>query len=281
MTAIKHFSHPPTLLDIQQFNEHLWDFYTQNRRPFPWRDIINPYHVLISEIMLQQTQTHRVLPKFEQFLKHFPTLDDLARASTADVINAWQGLGYNRRALFLQRAAQEILETHSGMIPSAPEILETLPGIGKNTAGSIAAFAYNTPTIFIETNIRTVFITSFFITRSESVHDKEILPLIEMTLDREQPRDWYYALMDYGVYLKKELKNPSRKSTHHTKQSKFEGSNRQTRGFILKALTTHYALAAEDFQSFAQFELKNLNQNLKKMVQEGFLKQDGLLYSLA
>lgn len=263
----------------REFQEHILDFYHQQGRSFAWRDTFDPYHILVSEIMLQQTQTERVKEKYAQFLELFPTIFDLAQASTRDVITAWQGLGYNRRALALQTTAQKIVTEHKGIVPVDPEILVTFKGIGPNTAGSISAFAYNTPTIFIETNIRAVYIQSFFPDK-EAVHDKELLPLIEQTLSTENPRIWYYALMDYGVMLKKACKNPSRKSKHHTRQSKFEGSERQIRGMILRALTAHPALTFDLLCGLIDREPARIEKNLEALVTEGFIKIHGALYTL-
>lgn len=229
----------------QDFIETIKQFYVLNKRHFLWRDNDDPYHVFISEVMLQQTQTHRVINKFVEFVERFPTFQVLAKAPLVDVLATWQGLGYNRRGKFLHQAAQKIVAEHGGVLPDNTALLEDLPGIGPATACSLAAFAYNRPTVFIETNIRAVFIHFFFHDRTD-VHDKEIFPLIEATLDRQNPRQWYYALMDYGVMLKKKMVNPSRRSKHHTQQSKFEGSDRQIRGAIVRLLTTTHAHIEQD-----------------------------------
>jgi A/G-specific adenine glycosylase len=196
----------------------------------------DPYRVVVSEIMLQQTQTYRVEPKYERFVLAFPTFELLAQATLRDVLTLWQGLGYNRRGMYLHQIAQKVMSEYKGQLPADPMALEAFPGIGKNTAGSICAFAFNMPVIFIETNIRSVFIHSFFKDQTE-ITDKQLYPLIEQTVDTNNPREWYYALMDYGVLLKRKLKNPSRRSAHHTTQSRFEGSDRQIRGMVLRYLT--------------------------------------------
>ncbi len=225
-------------ISISDFNTIIWKYYAAHGRLFEWRHADDPYKIFISEVMLQQTQTARVAIKYPQFLAAFPSFEALANASLKDVLLQWQGMGYNRRGMYLQRAAQTIVQEHAGQLPNDPDILVTLPGIGKATAASICAFAFNNPTIFIETNIRAVFIHFFFHGRDD-VHDNEIMSLVQAALDQEHARDWYYALMDYGVMLKKTIVNPSRKSKHHTKQSKFEGSDRQIRGMILRILTQH------------------------------------------
>ncbi len=225
---------------INDFKKIIWNYYASNGRLFEWRHTDDPYKVFISEVMLQQTQTARVAQKFPPFIAKFPDFKSLAQASLKDVLLQWQGLGYNRRGMYLHQAAQIILEQHGGMLPNDPEILVALPGIGKATAASICAFAYNNPTVFIETNIRAVFI-HFYFNGKNAIDDRDIFPLVKATLDQDNSRDWYYALMDYGVMLKKTLVNPSRKSRHHHKQSKFEGSDRQIRGMILRILTQSHA----------------------------------------
>lgn len=222
--------------EVKQFRSLIWQFYADFKRSFAWRNSDNPYHIMVSEIMLQQTQTDRVIIKFDQFVEAFPTVSFLARANLRDVLGVWQGLGYNRRGKALWHNAQRIMQEFGGVVPDDPAVLETFAHIGPNTAASIAAFAYNKPVIFIETNIRAVYLHSFF-KQQTNIHDKQLMPLIAQTLDRTDPRQWYYALMDYGVYLKKNFANPSRASAHHTAQSKFEGSDRQIRGKIVKQLT--------------------------------------------
>jgi A/G-specific adenine glycosylase len=221
---------------ITSFQKLIWQFYAQQGRTFEWRNVDDPYLVFISEVMLQQTQTARVAQKFPQFIAQFPSFAALASATLKEVLKAWQGMGYNRRGKYLHDSAKKVMQEFGGILPNDPPVLETFPGIGKATAASICAFAFNKPTIFIETNIRSVFIFYFFSGKSE-IHDKEIYPLVAASVDQENPREWYYALMDYGVMLKKQMKNPSRKSAHHAVQSKFEGSDRQIRGAILRILT--------------------------------------------
>jgi A/G-specific adenine glycosylase len=225
----------PNSAQIEQFKKIIWNYFNKHGRSFSWRQTHNPYHIVVSEIMLQQTQTFRVEPKFENFTAHFPTFQTLATAPFSEVLRHWKGLGYNRRALALQKIAQEVTHNYNGNLPNDPEILDSFPGIGPATAASICAFAFNRPTIFIETNIRAVFI-HFFFQNQTNITDAQIYPLVAQTVDEHNPRNWYYALMDYGVLLKKMYQNPSRKSAHHTTQSTFEGSNRQIRGLILQTL---------------------------------------------
>lgn len=222
-------------LFITQFQHKIHTFYTACQRSFPWRYVNDPYLIVVSEIMLQQTQTFRVEPKYTVFIERFPSFDALANATQKEIFAYWQGLGYNRRALYLQQIAQWVMTNHNGTLPQDPLILETQKGIGHATARSICTFAFNIPTVFIETNIRSVFLHEFF-NGQTNVHDKQLLPLIEQTVNAQDPRSWYYALMDYGVFLKATIPNPNIHSAHHSKQTKFEGSTRQIRGAILRLL---------------------------------------------
>ncbi len=223
-------------------------------------------------MMLQQTQTSRVIEKFAEFIKAFPTVSRLSKADQKDVLKLWQGLGYNRRALYLLQTARTICEKHNGRVPSLKEKLVTLPGVGNNTAGAVIAFAHNFPAIFIETNIRRVFIHEFF-REKEKVSDQEIFPLIEATLDQKNPREWYYALMDYGAYLSKFETNPNRKSMHYKKQSKFDGSMRQVRGKILKLLLEK-PHSMQEFEKLFD-EKEYLIKALYQLEKEGFILCSG------
>ncbi len=201
---------------------------TRARSHLPWRATRDPYHILISELMLQQTQVDRVVPFYNRFIQKFPTAAKLARAPLLEVLKAWQGLGYNRRAKFLHEAAKVLAkEGFTG---------QKLPGVGPYTSGAIGAFAFNKPEVFIETNIRTVFFYHHNTTRVTS--DVQLLPLVAETLKKSKmaPREFYAALMDYGSYLKKQGIKLNSKSKHYTKQSKFEGSTRQARAAKLKKL---------------------------------------------
>ena len=264
---------------ILAFQNVIYDYYKAHGRKLLWRYCDNPYYVIVSEIMLQQTQVDRVIHKYEQFIVAFPTLELLAQAPVADVLAVWQGLGYNRRALALQQFAKRVQEEYAGMFPQDPEVLCTFKGIGKATAASICAFAFNKPTVFIETNIRSVYIHCFF-SDSYEVKDAEIMPLIEQTLDNKNPRSWYYALMDYGVMLKKKHKNPSRKSAHYVVQSKFEGSDRQIRGMILKLLLEHTVMKEDDFFAAIERDTQRISSILTVLSKEGFIQEKKGFYTL-
>ena len=168
---------------IKEFQNIIYAYYNEHKRDFAWRNTTNPYNIVVSEIMLQQTQTHRVATKYEQFIQKFPDFKTLATAPLKELLLAWQGLGYNRRALALQKTAQIVMLEHNGILPQNPEILKTFPGIGKATAASICAFAFNMPTVFIETNIRSVYI-HFFFHNQINIKDAQFLPFIEQTLNK-------------------------------------------------------------------------------------------------
>ena len=270
------------LLDAQvhEFREIVWEYYRNNGRSgLPWRlpdasGSFDPYKIMVSELMLQQTQVARVIPKYETFVAQFPDVASLAVASLGDVLRAWQGLGYNRRAKFLWQAAQAVNER--GKFPDTLEDLVALPGVGKNTAGAILAYAYDQPVVFIETNVRTVYI-HHFLADATDVHDKEIIALAEQTADRENPREWYWALMDYGSYLKLTVGNASRASKHFTKQSTFHGSRRQIRGQVIRLLgACSYPMT--DLQAAINDE--RLVAVLQELTHEGLVVENGGVYSL-
>ena len=251
---------------IREFQEVVWEYYRKYSRDLPWRNAeldgtFKPYKILVSEIMLQQTQAVRVVPKYHEFLTRFPSLHSLAEAPLADVLACWSGLGYNRRAKFLWQAAQYVEHECGGVFPDTIEELVMLPGVGKNTAGAIMAYAYNQPVAFIETNIRTAYIHHFFADH-QAVADQTIEPFVFQTVDSENPREWYWALMDYGVFLKTTIGNVSRDSKHYTKQSKFIGSKRQVRGQVIKALTVHPYTAEELQQLVGDTRLSEVLQDL-------------------
>ncbi len=268
---------------IAELQKAVNTYYRQHGRDLPWRrpetdGSFDPYKILVSELMLQQTQVNRVIPKYEQFLEVFPTVRDLAEASLGDVLRLWSGLGYNRRAKFLWQAAQMVVSQWHGVFPSNQQELVKLPGVGLNTAGAICAYAFNQPAIFIETNIRTVFFTRFWSDRTKNVDDKELRPLIEASLAGQDPRTFYWALMDYGTHLKATRGNNIRQSKHYTKQSKFQGSKRQIRGQILRELTKS-ELPQERLQAVIGDD--RFDDILKDLVQEGLVWRQGQILSLA
>ena len=259
---------------VEAFRAAVYGYFRTHGRRFPWRSSTDPYRILVSEIMLQQTQAERVRSKYVRFVQAFPDFRSLAHASLGEVLEVWQGLGYNRRALALSRIAREVVDRYGGTLPRQADTLITFPGIGKASASSIAAFAFNEPTVFIETNIRAVFIHFFFQDR-EGVCDSDILPLVECTLDRGNPRRWYSALMDYGTMIKKTRLNPCRRSFGYRKQSRFEGSDRQVRGAVLRVLTGTGALTADELARRTGAEPSRVAHLLEALEHEGLICRRG------
>lgn len=255
----------------------------EHYRDLAWRRTCDPYAIWISEVMLQQTQVARVEGRWQHWMEHFPTVDALASASSADVLEEWQGMGYNRRALALWRAACEVSAT-GGVIPREVDKLVALPGIGPATAAGIRAFAFNLPGVYLETNVRTVFIHELF-PQETSVHDKQLIPLVheacppDSSNPDDDPRTWYLALLDYGAYLKRTIPNPSRRSASYSKQSKFEGSHRQLRSTLLRlvlAQSVDFDTLVQEYEMLARKEGRNpvpvaeIERTLHELKVEGF-----------
>ncbi|MBN1307315.1 MAG: hypothetical protein JXA18_05325 [Chitinispirillaceae bacterium] len=266
--------------EIRKFRLQVYRYYERYGRILPWRSGYNPYHVLVSEVMLQQTQVDRVIDKFVSFIGRFPDIAALAASPLDAVLAQWRGLGYNRRAIALREAAKIIRRDHDDKVPDDPEVLRMLPGIGPATASSIAAFAYNRPTLFIETNIRTAFIYHFFNNRPV-IEDVAILPFAEATLDRRNPRKWYSALMDYGSMLKKKVGNLSRRSTGYKKQTPFVGSRRQVRGAVVKLLLEMKSCSAGTIARTLRRDVATVTPVLETLAAERFLKKEGRWYRIA
>jgi A/G-specific adenine glycosylase len=238
---------------------------------------------MVSEFMLQQTQTARVLQKYEPWLERFPTAASLAAASLADALDEWSGLGYNRRGRFLRDAARAITEQFAGEFPQEPDVLDSLPGIGPYTARAIACFAFDRREIFIETNIRAVYIYHFsdHFADPEAVRDKEILSLIEATLPPTDPRSFYYGLMDYGATLKKEQGSMNDRSAHYTRQSRFQGSLRQARGAILRCLRRPgITVSLEDIAQIEGISPARLLPAALALETEGLITHSGALWRI-
>jgi A/G-specific adenine glycosylase len=265
------------MLSVEQvriFQQTVYDHFRAHGRDLPWRKTEDPYAILVSEVMLQQTQVSRVMEKYGEFVRAFPDIHSLARAPLREILNVWQGLGYNRRALALKRAAQHLVSRLNGRVPPDIDSLASLPGIGNATACAICAFAFKQPTVFLETNIRTVFIHHFF-ENGTGVRDAHLLPIVAQTLDREDPRLWYHALMDYGAALKKRYGNPNTKSIHYKRQGRFEGSNRQIRGAILKALVRDGRISECDLLGNPRFASEAVRRNLEQLQKEGIIAKKG------
>ncbi|PJE63612.1 endonuclease III [Candidatus Roizmanbacteria bacterium CG10_big_fil_rev_8_21_14_0_10_45_7] len=259
-------------MNTKDFRSRVYAYYNQQGRDLPWRHQPTLYRVCVSEFMLQQTQVSRVINYFRAFTQKYPSFKALHQASLTEILTAWQGLGYNRRAKYLWETAHHIAAQPSGKQYTAEELVK-LPGIGRGTAGAIIAYAYDLPAVFIETNIRTVFIHHFF-TNQPNVSDAAILPLIEKTIDRNNPREWYWALMDYGTYLKQQGAH-NRSSAHYSKQSKFKGSLRQVRGHILSyLLNMPTPVSMPHLCTALPYPKNNIQKALNHLVQEGLMSKN-------
>ncbi len=276
---------PSLPLTTREFRRVVWGFYkTQGRHELPWRQTQDPYRILVSEVMLQQTQVERVIPYYTKFLKKFPTVRALSKAPLSEVLILWQGLGYNRRAKMLHLAAKEVVEKYKGQFPEGVDTLEFLPGIGPYTARAIAAFAYNQNVVFIETNLRTV-ITHHFFRDTDLVEDKEIMKILADVFpnskkEGQTSREWYAALMDYGSYLKRSGVRINSKSKTYAKQSKFAGSDREVRGVILKALVTGSKTKAQLLKMLGSNRQEQIDVQLQRLINESLIQARGRLLSL-
>lgn len=265
--------------DVTAFRQIIFRHYKEYGRNLPWRRTDDPYQILISEIMLQQTQVERVALYYGRFLTAFPDLATLAQAPVQEILRAWQGLGYNRRALYLKRLASQVVEEFGGQLPDSVEVLRTLPGVGPATAGALAAFAFDQPAVFLETNIRRVFL-HFFFPSATGVRDRQLLLLVDQTLDRTCPRLWYYALMDYGAMLKMDASNANKRSAHYRKQSPFENSNRQIRSRILQVLLNNSPLHQEQVEKAGGQRPARVRRIISQLLAEGFLERRGGFLSI-
>ncbi|HZK20521.1 MAG TPA: A/G-specific adenine glycosylase [Treponemataceae bacterium] len=263
---------------MREFQRTILSYFNEHGRSFPWRGTQDPYEILCSEIMLQQTQTERVVPKYIAWIEEFPTVESLAKATFADVLTLWSGLGYNRRAKFLHDACKTVVEELNGVFPSTASELQKLSGVGPYTSCAVSTFAFNNVEVFIETNIRSLYIF-FFYKDAHTVLDSELMSLIKQTLYKDDPRTWYYALMDYGAELKKKVKNPNRKSAHYTKQSKFEGSIRQARGVIIKQLTNANKLSLTSIAENESIDFERILKASQSLVKEGIIcEKNNIVY---
>jgi A/G-specific adenine glycosylase len=277
-----------TLLNDQGLSDHVLsefqaiikNHYKVMGRKYPFREPAHyndPYKVVVSEIMLQQTQADRVVDKYLAFIDQFPDFNTLANAPTEDILKAWIGLGYNRRALALKKIAETVIEKHDGKLPETLDELEEFPSVGPNTAASIAAFAFNVAVPFIETNVRAVY--TFFFFHDKESSDAEILDIVEKTIDRSNPREWYYALMDYGVMLKREGLDPTKTHRTRAKHASFKGSTRQLRGNILKLLLDS-PRNAEELARDLGIEVLIVERIAKQLEIEGFLVEEGAKFKI-
>lgn len=262
---------------IKKFQKTVWQYSKKHWRALPWRKTRDPYHIFVSEVMLQQTQADRVAQFFSEFIRIFPTFEALARAPLSKILRAWQGLGYNRRALYLKRAAEIVFCEYGGALPCSLEKIDALPGIGRNTAAAVMVYAWSEPTVFVETNIRTVFAHHFFPHRKR-VRDAQLLRFVSRALYHRNPRAWYEALMDYGTTLKKSVRNVSRLS-NRTAPPSFKGSNREVRGAALRLLVNRKKITLRELA--LTLRDARVPAVISELIEEGFLTKRGEIVSIA
>jgi len=263
---------------VERFRRRVCWHGRRHYRVLPWRETRDPYAILVSEVMLQQTQVTRALDHYARFLARFPDPAALAAAPLSAVLERWTGLGYNRRALALQRAAGAVVSEHGGLLPADRDALLRLPGVGPATAGAVLAFAFSQPAVFIETNIRRLFLHQFF-PAADNVPDTALLPLVARTLDRRRPRRWYYALMDWGAALGRRPDNPNRRSAHYSRQKPFAGSRRELRGRVLRLLTDRRCLPLAELQKRCADQ--RLAAVVADLAAEQFLTRTGAVVCIA
>lgn len=225
--------------------------------------------------MLQQTQVSRVIAKYLEWMRIFPDIKSLAKADLRDVLILWQGLGYNRRARYLYESVSLLVVNG---IPHGTQELVKLPGVGVNTAGAISAYVFNEPVVFIETNIRTVIIEHYFSDKF-AVTDNEIIRVLDRLISATHldARNWYWALMDYGTFLKASVKNVQ-KSAHYAKQATFEGSLRQLRSSILRSLLVHAYTEEQLLESHPDIRTPHA---IRTLIKDKLIILDGLYYVIA
>lgn len=258
--------------DVLRFRRVVLQYYKKHKRDLPWRKTTDLYKILVSELMLQQTQVDRVLPYYTRFVKQFPTARTLAKAPLKDVLMLWQGLGYNRRAKFLHEAAKYTEEK------GIPKDLTTLPGVGRYTAGALTAFVYNNDALVIETNIRTAVMHHFFPKRKK-VSDTEIEKILAKALPKGNSRVFYSALMDYGAHLKRSGVRTNHKQKGYRPQRAFKGSLREVRGGILKSLHEGRKIKKTLYTLFPK-RREQVDTALSELLKEKLIQKRGSSYFL-
>ncbi len=253
---------------ILSFQNKVFDFYESNGRTLPWRLTTDPYLILLSEVMLQQTQVSRVIKYFEEWKGRWPTVEKLASASKQEVLKAWLGLGYNNRGLRLHQAAKIICKDFAGNVLEAMKHYESIPGVGRYTANAVLIFSSNLDLVTVDTNIRRILIHEFSL--CEDTPDKEIWQLAARCLPKQKSRVWHNALMDFGA-LELTAKNTGIRPK--TQQSSFEGSDRQIRAKVLRLLL-ECSLSFDDIHE--GLDIYDVSHSRLQDIVSGLLK-DGLV----
>lgn len=258
---------------IQSFQKFIFHWWKSHKRDLPWRHTHDPYKILVSEVMLQQTQVSRVLPKYAEFIDAFPTAIVLANAKTSDILRLWKGMGYNRRALYLKKTAEAVVEKYNGKFPISEQELLQLPGIGKYTARAILVFAYKKDVAMVDTNIRQI-ITHFFFD-DEVQSEKTIQEIADQLVPKGKSWEWHQGLMDYGAANNAQfiMNNAQYKKTNIP----FRESNRFYRGRIMDLLREREWKEEELIQELIQTYDKP-KEFFEKIIQG--LEKDGLIQQI-
>jgi A/G-specific adenine glycosylase len=259
---------------IQEFQKKVFSFYKKYGRELPWRKTTDPYKILLSELMLQQTQVNRVILYYEKWISRWPTIHALASASLAEVLQAWMGLGYNTRAINLHKAARKIVAEFNNDVLEAMKQYKEIPGVGRYTSQAVQIFSTNANLVTVDTNIRRIFIKEFNL--PEKVSDKALWELAERCLPRGKSRDWHNALMDYGALFLTAKKTGIKPKTQ---QSQFEGSDRQIRARILRCLLKE-KMSLSELEKTVRIEQIRLRQILDKMMNEKIIMTKNNSYQL-
>lgn len=272
---------------VQEFNEILFAWNNNVYRPMDWRPkkrdtkvVLDPYRILVSEIMLQQTQVDRVRTKFAEFILRFPDVSMLARAPLRDVLRLWSGLGYNRRAKYLHQAAKAVVSEHDGKFPRDFTKLQALPGIGRSTAAAIMAFAWNEPYPMIDTNLRRILVRSFFDGNIPS--DAVLFDFAQAMIPTGRGRAWNYAMLDLGAMVCTARRHSDAcpmfdfhgdvdDFVYKKPQSKFKGSKRSYRGALLKALVAEGTLSRKAAEAFFADTPYDGKAAIDELLEEGIL----------
>lgn len=276
----KHFgsTHNDTLDKANPGNlgRLFFPYYLEKARDLPWRKTEDPYAILVSEIMLQQTQVPRVIEKYKAWIRRFPTHFGFSSSRYADNFAVLTGLGYNRRALYLKQCADEIVKIRH--FSHNTRSTQKLPGIGPHTSQSICVFVCDQPHPLIETNVRTIYIHHFFADKT-SCWWWWIIATCCRLYGSDNPRKWFNALMDYGTFLKEQMPNPSRKSTGYVKQSP-RTVLCEVRGWILKQLSTKLEITSMRLKLVLVLMIPVSQRPFLGLVKDGLITDNNQLYCL-
>jgi A/G-specific adenine glycosylase len=259
---------------VRALQARLLDWYAENRRDLPWRRTADPYAILVSEVMLQQTQVPRVTPRFTEWLEAWPDLESLAAAPLVDVLRRWQGLGYNNRARRLQACAQAAVaaaaEGRPAELPLTPEALRALPGIGPYTARAVLIFAHNADLAAVDANVRRVLTHELRLPRG--LGERDLQAVADAALPPGRSRDWHNALMDYGSLV---LTARSTGIASRSRQAAFEGSRRQKRARLLRRLLDHGAQSLGELATSTRLPPEETADLLRRLGRDGLVLESG------